>query len=388
MTKIIMYGHGGSENHGCEAIVRSTVKLLGNNNDYLLFSANPLEDIRYHLDELCKIVPEKNRIHKNSFRFYKAFIDLKVKNDYRSMDKMIYTDAFDMINKGDIALSIGGDNYCYADVERYILMHDLAIERGAKTVLWGCSIEPSLLGNKHIVTDLKKYDYIFARESITIEAVKSVNSNTIFMPDTAFLLDQREIHLPEGFIPDQTVGINISPMVINNEKDPGIVLKNYEKLIDYILRETEFNVALIPHVTWDDNNDCLVLQKLFDQFKSSNRIVMIPNQSCECLKYVISQCRYFVGARTHSTIAAYSSGVPVMVVGYSVKARGIAKDIFGSGNNYIVSCDELNSDTQLLNEFIKMANSYETIKTQLQVYNHSLPAQYNAIRELRVLWEK
>ncbi|WRK52196.1 hypothetical protein SD457_17295 [Coprobacillaceae bacterium CR2/5/TPMF4] len=30
MKKIIMYFHGGSGNHGCEAIVRATCKLLNN----------------------------------------------------------------------------------------------------------------------------------------------------------------------------------------------------------------------------------------------------------------------------------------------------------------------------------------------------------------------
>ncbi len=48
------------------------------------------------------------------------------------------------------------------------------------------------------------------------------------------------------------------------------------------------------------------------------------------LKGYISRCRAFVGARTHSTIAAYSTGVPTLAIGYSVKARGIAKDLFGT----------------------------------------------------------
>ena len=32
MNKIILYAHGGSENHGCEAIIRSTASLLKNDN--------------------------------------------------------------------------------------------------------------------------------------------------------------------------------------------------------------------------------------------------------------------------------------------------------------------------------------------------------------------
>ena len=30
MSRIFLYAHGGSGNHGCEAIVRSTIKILKN----------------------------------------------------------------------------------------------------------------------------------------------------------------------------------------------------------------------------------------------------------------------------------------------------------------------------------------------------------------------
>ena len=33
--KFFLYGHNGSGNHGCEAIVRSTCKILNENNDYI-----------------------------------------------------------------------------------------------------------------------------------------------------------------------------------------------------------------------------------------------------------------------------------------------------------------------------------------------------------------
>jgi colanic acid/amylovoran biosynthesis protein len=45
---------------------------------------------------------------------------------------------------------------------------------------------------------------------------------------------------------------------------------------------------------------------------------------------VISQLRFFIGARTHSTIAALSSEVPTVSIAYSVKARGINRDLFGN----------------------------------------------------------
>ena len=133
MSRIFMYGHGGSENHGCEAIVRSTVQLLGD-NEFFLISSNPDEDKKYGINQLCEIIPEKNKIHKNDFDFSKALVKLKLKNDFVSMDRLLYKDSFGKIKPGDIALSIGGDNTCYADVNRYIMLHDLEKKQGAITV--------------------------------------------------------------------------------------------------------------------------------------------------------------------------------------------------------------------------------------------------------------
>ena len=45
MSKIILYYHAGAANHGCEAIVRATKKIL--NQDMVLYSVCPEEDIYY-----------------------------------------------------------------------------------------------------------------------------------------------------------------------------------------------------------------------------------------------------------------------------------------------------------------------------------------------------
>ena len=45
------------------------------------------------------------------------------------------------------------------------------------------------------------------------------------------------------------------------------------------------------------------------------------------LKYLVAQCALLVCTRTHASIAGYSSGVPTLVVGYSIKSLGIARDL-------------------------------------------------------------
>ena len=44
--KKILYMHGGSGNHGCEAIVRTTAELLGGPRGVVLWSQNKAEDVR------------------------------------------------------------------------------------------------------------------------------------------------------------------------------------------------------------------------------------------------------------------------------------------------------------------------------------------------------
>ena len=94
---------------------------------------------------------------------------------------------------------------------------------------------------------------------------------------------------------------------------------------------------------------------------------MIGDYNCTQLKAYISKCRFFIGARTHVTIAAYSTCVPTLVVGYSVKSKGIAKDIFGTYDRYVIPVQNLTEDN-LINEFKWMVNNEKSIKNHLESF--------------------
>ncbi len=378
-----MYAHGGSGNHGCEAIVRSTCAILEEaaKDGLTLVSSNPQEDVKYGIDRLCRIEKDVLPYKKSSLSFAKAYFSLKAKGDYIPLDKLNYKITVDLIKKGDLAMSIGGDNYCYADVKKYIMLHDMMLERGAKTVLWGCSVEPELLGNPEISRDISRYQLITARETITFNALKAVNPNTVLAADPAFTLKPEKTVLPQGFADGNTVGINVSPMIQRNEKKEGITLKNYEKLIYEILNTTDMTVALIPHVVWTDGDDRAVLGQLYELFRGSGRVVRAEDMNCSKLKYIISRCRFFVGARTHSTIAAYSSCVPTLVVGYSVKARGIARDLFGNEEHYVLPVQSLKEETDLAESFNWIIQNEDNIKSQLKKIMPSVIRQAESAKE-------
>ena len=108
--------------------------------------------------------------------------------------------------------------------------------------------------------------------------------------------------------------------------------------------------------------------ELYDKFKSTNRVSLLEDNNCEILKGYISRCRFFIGARTHATIAAYSTNVPTLVIGYSVKAKGIAKDIFGTYENYVLPVQSLSNKDDLINAFEWMKDNEDDIRKHLNEF--------------------
>ena len=195
---------------------------------------------------------------------------------------------------------------------------------------------------------MKEHRLILARESLSFDALREagVEEGSLFLlPDPAFAMEAEELPLPDGFVPDGTVGINVSPLIehYRAEDAEGSVWDAFEALIDHVIRRTDLQVALIPHVSWPSSDDRGPLSALYERFRETGRVVLVTDQTAPVLKGYIARCRFFVGARTHATIGAYSSGVPTLVAGYSVKSRGIARDLFGTDKDLVLSRKQLDA---------------------------------------------
>ena len=136
-------------------------------------------------------------------------------------------------------------------------------------------------------------------------------------------------------------------------------------MMNYILDNTKKNIVLIPHVM--NNKDLGVLRLLYKDYINNDRVYLIENEKLNAkqLKYIISKCDLYIGARTHSTIAAYSTNVPTLVLGYSVKSKGIAKDVFGTYENYVLPIAQLDSMQYLVNGFKWLYENQSMIKKAL-----------------------
>ena len=85
------------------------------------------------------------------------------------------------------------------------------------------------------------------------------------------------------------------------------------------------------------------------QFADEPRVFLLP----DCLnamqyKGYVKRLSGLVAARTHVSIAAYSTFVPTLVIGYSVKARGIARDLFGDEAGHLLPAQELSGEAELI----------------------------------------
>lgn len=386
--RIVMYLHGGSGNHGCEAIVNSTCHMI-EELPKLLVTNSEQEDRKYSVEPLCDILEER-RIAEHFFAHVWYYVWRKVFRDPESFMRYRFQEVMGK-NLAPLYLSIGGDMYCYELSRKEAITANSAFcKAGAKTVLWGCSLEPELLQEPEVVQDMKRYALITSRESITTEALAAagITENVKQFPDPAFILRPEEAKLPSSFREGNTIGINISPMILQHETKEGITIENYRKLIDHILETSDCHIALIPHVMWKHNDDRLTIKELYGVYQGNDRVVQFPDMSCQKIKYVISKCRAFIGARTHATIAAYSSGVPTLVVGYSVKARGIARDLFGTEEHYVLPVQTLSDPEELINAYEWMMAREGEIRARLSKIMPSYCGEAaKAGEEIRKLWQ-
>ena len=381
---VVLYAHAGSGNHGCEALANTICKLV--KKPVCLVTNSVEEDEAYSLKGMCDIVPEKS-IRKNKLIHILYYAWRMVTKDQESFLRYRFQKVLGK-NSCQWNVSIGGDNYCYDSmIKDLILANRMFHNNGGKTILFGCSVEPDLLKRQDIVEDMKLYDAVFARESITYEALKEAGVKNLYLyPDSAFGLATKKLELPKGFQEHNTVGINISPMIVENETVAGITMQNYKALIQHILDTTDMSVALIPHVVWERNNDRKTIDELYSIFKEEERVIKIEDHSCEELKGYIARCRFFIGARTHATIASYSSKVPTLVVGYSVKAKGIAKDLFGTYENYVLPVQCLEQPGQLIAAFQWMLENEkehkETLEQMIPPYVEQLTEAAETLQKL------
>jgi len=356
MPTIYFAGQSNFGNRGCEALIRSSVKT-----------------IRQQLPDARFLVPSERR-HDDEKQWPDAALQGVRLIDAEPMPGVIswwsracrvlpsligHPPAFRLsqhtrqaLADSDVLIMTGGDiislDYGVVSLYYWTRICEAAMDAGKPAVLWAGSVGPftkSPLVEARMARFLRRFQLITVRETASLAYLQKLGVERVqLVADPAFVLDFEAAppgpaKMLDGALP--VLGFNVSPLIRkfrDTDEHKDALDQEVAAFLVATLRQHQLNVLLIPHVDPLDgaaeNSDSAYMQGILARVRAAgfgpDRIDMLPPTfNTAQLKDVIRRCAYFMGARTHATVAALSQGVPTTSIAYSIKAKGINQDLFG-----------------------------------------------------------
>lgn len=261
---------------------------------------------------------------------------------------------------------------------------------GKKLVLTPQTLGPFKSGiwEKLCRSQMKKCMAVFARDNTSfVLGKKDFGLENIYqVTDMAMVLPYERLRLNKNVKKERIrVGVNVSGLLYNGgytENNQFGLKSNYKELVDKIIfmltKEFDCEVYLVPHVittgTESDNEACEEIKKKYPVVQYEG-VFQGPIEA----KSFISGLDMLIGSRMHSTIAAISSGVPVVPLSYSRKFEGLFGSIAYKECINLKEDDEnavLEKIQKYINEIGKMNDSVkksnEIIKEKISLYSSAL----------------
>lgn len=346
-------------------LVESIADELGIDTEYVLFGPRRKSDVRVSVNP---ILPR--------FRYVSM-----------SLGKLLPWNFFRLlkeIQSCDLVLDIGaGDSF--SDIygsKRFlkILLSKILVGKGNKKLI----LSPQTIGpfKKHTSRvlakiALKNVRVVYARDRESYEYCCHISPSTRveLSTDVAMKLpyetDRRlGVELNSNLI---HVGINVSGLLCaggysgDNQFDLSVdYFELARDLVGNLLSIERVCVWLVPHVcsssaekltSEDDYNAAQRIGALFEGAKVHD-CFSDPIEA----KNFISKLDFFIGSRMHATIAAFSSGVPVVALGYSRKFSGL----YGSlGYSYSFDLTSMEHD-EILTKTLWAFENRNLLKSDVQ----------------------
>jgi colanic acid/amylovoran biosynthesis protein len=370
-SSFLLVGNASYQNRGCEAIVRGTVNILGNvatDPETLRFTSafygTPDALAAQQKSETDKRISHL-RVEAAPPRFTRAWWETRFNErlgtDFPGVSKPLLAS----LESSCCALEVGGDNYTldYGFPEHLIRMDRWLSSQGVPVVIWGASIGPfteSPVYESRMMEHLRSLDGVFVRESVTYDYLTKEHrlKNVSLFADSAFLMEQREPvdEAVRAKVKDSPLAFNMSPLLsaytTTTRKMPWETkaedlvprIRECAEIVAALRKETQLPILLLPHVQspLPGIDDYEFLRGVHRACKDADilgiEIVDEPLGARE-LKWLIARCRMVIAARTHATIAGFSTCVPTISLGYSRKAVGINRDVFGTEDYLVMARD-------------------------------------------------
>lgn len=374
--RLLFMGNGDYRNRGCEAITRGSLEIFRRVMPDVVFTDSYF--LYENIDvESCLGPDVQNSPVKYprrwSFKWILLNVFLMVSS--RLAGYVLFFNSGKSVAKSAAVFSLGGDNYSldYGVPKRFLSMGDFVKRRKKPFIIWGASIGPFSsepgFESRLIKNFRRNVDLIFVREKESFDYLvgKGLGSKVHLMADPAFIMEPEVcteallgISLPEAFI-----AVNFSPSMSkcvtdgNSERWKSICHDTIERLYG----KYKMPIILVPHVFIDKE---FMESALFKLMQKYNDIKMVnPNLNAAQMKWIISKAKVVIAARTHATIASFSTCVPTLSLGYSLKSIGLNKLMFGN-TDYLLYGDEINADA-ILKKISHIIKEEKFIKETLSV---------------------
>lgn len=387
--KILISGHSGFHNKGCQALIKtttSTLKQVFPHASFTIFSWYPeYDEANFNNDDIeCRFLEHRFQTNEFSNRFRLWFF----LNYYMGIrtDRVLWVKPsfYTAIKDCDLLVVSGGDilaDYGEESIKHCFFPAAVAIALKKPVYIFAQSISPykdnSILNFAKFF--LNKASLITVREKISFEYLKKIGIKAPFYltADPAFLLPTcsetrlGEILFKEGLsdVKSNIVGVSVSETATRwSDSDHQKFLGQIVETCDWIIEVYNAKIVFIPHVSYpnDPSNDDRATGKNIRALMAHKKdaYVIEGDYSCSELKAIISQCKLFIGARTHATIASASMFVPTIALAYSIKAFGIMDDILDK-DTCVCDVRKLNAE-ELMGKVKYLFENQENIRREMK----------------------
>lgn len=218
------------------------------------------------------------------------------------------------------------------------------------------------------------FDRMVAREKQSLQAMRGagVGEKIMLAPDTANLMPySKDVHFDRP-----TVGISTSHQIVRQWKSAEEYTQCIARMCLHIGKTYPVDILLIPNEYPSSNpyHDIDVSEDILELLRElggNAAILDVRSMNGMQIKSAIAACEVLVASRYHACVAALSSGVPVMVLGWHYKYEELLQ--WYRQQEWLLSQDDCDGD-RLIEMFDRFWVRRDALREEIQ-------ERYPAVRE-------
>lgn len=248
----------------------------------------------------------------------------------------------------------------------------------------GQTIGPFTEWRKEYAADMLRSCHIFTRDNLTYDyLIKELGAlNLIKSSDLAFLdlpnqieYDVQSLLKKFNLTRNEYVTLIPSGLVKCYTSDYDCYIDNWIGIIEYLINEKGFKVALLPHVLRPQHfDDRVIIEDLMKRIgnKYSKKLVYIDVKLLPLgARLILGNGLFSISGRMHGAVSTFQTEKPSISLSYSVKYKGVigggldCKDLIveSSGDG---KWNERKVMKETINKIDYLINNYDNIRLKIR----------------------